>query len=58
MISIKGMNLNVDDWHGRSPARFDQLSVIVTGLHRVMNAVTGKAPTSVVSNTAVSHWSI
>jgi hypothetical protein len=44
MISIEGMNLNVDDWHGRPPAcLFDQLSAIVTGLHRVMSAVTGGA---------------
>jgi hypothetical protein len=43
MISIEGMNLNVDDWHGRPPAWFDQLSAIVTGLHRVMSAVTGGA---------------
>src|SRR5262249_14343208 len=43
MISIEGMNLNVDDWHGRPPLLFDQLSVIVTGLHRVMSVVTGGA---------------
>ena len=40
MISIEGMNLNVDDWHGRPPCWFDQLSAIVTGLHRVMSAAT------------------
>ena len=41
MISIEGMNLNVDDWHGRPSCLFDQLSAIVTDLHRVMSAVTG-----------------
>jgi hypothetical protein len=30
MVSIEGMNLNVDDWHGRPPCWFDQLSAIVT----------------------------
>jgi hypothetical protein len=38
MISIEGMNLNVDDWHGH-PRLFDQLSDIVTGLHRGTSAV-------------------
>jgi hypothetical protein len=43
MISIEGMNLNVDDWHGPSSCLSDQLSAIVTGLHRVMSTVTGEA---------------
>jgi len=25
MISIEGMNLNVDDWHGRLPARMENI---------------------------------
>jgi hypothetical protein len=40
MISIEGMNLNVDDWHGRPPACSTKLSAIVIGLHRVMRGVT------------------